>query len=247
MIRLVVCNWVKDEGLRLQGLIDRYAKTEGIQNVEPLVTDSCIKLQSILTHLRPNFIDIAICRIDKDSPGFNCARKTGLIESLKERTPSTKFILISTNPEDAICAYDTGSLFIQLPMQGKDFSQVIGETLKEVARSKKRPFSAKASKGIVAMNLNDITFVETNKKGPIIHLPNMRTVTTKGTLQALYDQLNGIDERFIRAGGSFIVNLDNVRTVGDGSVVFSDGEAIILPIRARKPIRDAYATYLRGA
>lgn len=247
MIRLVVCNWVKEEGLRLQGLVDRYAKSEGILNVDPLVTDSCIKLQSILTHLRPNFVDIAICRIDKDSPGFNCARKTGLIESLKERTPSTRFILISTDPEDAVCAYDTGSLFIQLPMQSKDFIRVIGETLKDVAREKRRPFSAKAPKSIVAMDLNDITFVETNKKGPIIHLPNTRTITTRGTLQALYDQLNGIDERFIRAGGSFIVNLDNVRSVGDSSVVFGDGETIILPIRARKPIRDAYTAYLKGA
>ena len=244
MIRIVICNRIKDEGLRLQALIDRYSASENIQNVDSLVTDSCAKLQSLLERIRPNMFDMVICRIDRDSPDFDREQKSMMISNLLEKTPQTRFVLMSSDPNDAICAYNTGALFLSLPLDKEGFHRTIGSALKDVARAKKRPFCTKSPAGVIAMNLNDISFVEISKKGPIIHLPNKKTVTTRGTLQALHNQLNGIDERFVRAGGSFIVNLDNMRTIGDSTVVFGDGETIILPTRARKMIRDTYTGYL---
>ena len=247
MIRVAICNRVKEEGLRLQALVDRYTKSEHIQNVDSLVTDSYAKLLSLLNKLKPNMIDIVICRIDRDTPDTDRDQKTAIIQSLTERSPKTRFILMSSDPDDAICAYDTGALYLGLPIDKEGFYRTIGRTLREVARAKKRPFCIKSSSGVTAMNLNDISFVEISKKGPIIHLPYKETVSTRGTLQTLHGQLNNIDERFIRAGGSFIVNLDNMRTIGDSTVVFGDGETIILPTRARKVIRDVYTNYLTGA
>ena len=247
MIRIVVCNRVKEEGLRMQALIDRYSAMEDIQNIDSLVTDSCAKLMSLFDRLKPNKIDIAICRIDRDSPESDREQKTKLIQRMLDKSPQTHSILLSSNPTDAICAYDTGSLFLALPVDRDGFYRTVGTTLKDVAQAKKRPFCTKSSSGVTSMNLNDISFVEISKKGPIIHLPNKRIVSTRGTLQALHDQLNGLDDRFVRAGGSFIVNLDNMRSIGDGTVVFGDGETIILPTRARKTIRDMYTEYLVSA
>lgn len=247
MIRVAICNRTKDEGLRLQALIDRYTKSAGIENVDSLVTDSCSKLLSLLNRLKPNMIDVVVCRIDRDTPDAGRDQKVALIRNLTERSPETRFILMSSDPDDAICAYDTGALYLGLPVDKQGFYRTIGMTLEEVAKAKKRPFCTKSSSGVTAMNLNDISFVEISKKGPIIHLPHKQTVSTRGTLQALHDQLSSIDGRFVRAGGSFIVNLDNMRSIGDSTVVFGDGETIILPTRARKVIRDVYTEYLTGA
>jgi len=99
----------------------------------------------------------------------------------------------------------------------------------------------------VVLNLNDIMFAETSKPGPVIHLSGGRTVSVRGTLQALYDKLYARKAQFLRAGGSFIVNIDNIRTANDDSVIFSSGEAIILPVRARKPVLEALSTWkVRG-
>ena len=50
--------------------------------------------------------------------------------------------------------------------------------------------------------------------------------------------------RFIKAGSSFIVNLDNVRSAGEGSLIFADGETIVVPIRKRKAVKDALDSFL---
>ena len=73
-----------------------------------------------------------------------------------------------------------------------------------------------------------------------------RTITVRGTLSALYERLVEADpEWFMKVGGSFIVNLDNVRSAGNGSLIFCDGEAVIVPVRMRKPLKDAL-TALNG-
>ena len=246
MIRIAICNKDTEEGLQLRGLIDRYALKADMKHVEPYVTNSCVDLQSLLFRVKPDFFDMAICRVDLMNPPIPREEKVEMMAQLMEWSPHTHFLLISNDPEDAMCSFDVGAKFLQLPVTLDGFMRTIGKTLDEIALDHKRPFAAKSVKGTVTMNLNDITFVETNKKGPIIHLPDTRTVMTRGTLQALYEQLSKMDSRFIRAGGSFIVNLDNVRSIGESTIVFGDGETIILPTRARKPVRDAYTAFLRG-
>lgn len=246
MLRIAICERDKDEGLRWRALIDRYAEASNIQNVESHVVASIDDLDRFVRQVRPNLLSLIVCHTDADSDSERESVGNALRE-ISRITPETRLVLSSPSPDNAICAYSIGAQFLPLPVDRDGFLRTVGGTIRELATDGKRPFPVKVNKGAVNMNLNDITFAETNKKGPIIHLPNSRTVPTKGTLQALYDQLSSLDDRFIRAGGSFIINLDNVRTIGESSVVFGDGETIILPVRARKPVRDAYTAYLKQA
>jgi len=242
MIRIAICEKSKTDALRMRSAIESYATSKGLFNVGVVSVYSSEDLFKLIDRVRPDFIDIILCRLEgSDDSMREKTRKT--LSMLAEQCPKTHFIVASSDTDNAICAFDAGAKFIPVPYGNDEFHNSIGTVLDKVAMTHKRPFSVKSTKGIVNMNLNDITFVETNKKGPIIHLPDSRTVETRGTLQALFERLSAIDDRFVRAGGSFIVNLDNVRTAGESSVIFGDGEAIILPIRARKPMQDAFAAY----
>ena len=232
----------REEGRRIRQAILTFVNEEGIRNIEIRMTSSCNDFLAVMQRVQPGYFDLGIIRII-DPENTIVQRMPQFLEQVSLASPSTKIVLLSNDPQHAQYAFDAGARFMQMPADRQSFVRAIGEPLRQLVLDRKTSFAVKSGKTVVNMDVNDITFIETNKKGPIIHLPDNRTVTARGTLQALYERLSGSDERFVRAGGSFIINLDNVRTTGEGSVIFADGDAIILPVRARKPIREALRTY----
>ena len=243
MIRIVICDSNRAEGLRLRDAIDTYASSCGIFNIETGVRNSREEFVESLSHFRADFFHIAICHIDDRCAGMSLDEIGCALKDVRSLTPNTHFIMMSSNPDHAICAYRADADFMLLPLTSAEFVRVVGGALRQAVNEQRVPFAVKLPKGVANMNIKDITFIETSKKGPIVHLPGGETITTKGTLQSLFDNISTISDTFIRASGSFIVNLDNMRVAGKSSVIFGDGEAIILPVRARKPVRDAYVAY----
>lgn len=240
MIRVALCDINREEGVLLRKAINAVTSALGLFNTEVRMTHSCENFLQAMQNVRPGLFDFAIIRVF-DREGKPAAELLpGFLSQVAEVTPQTQVILVSDNPAHAILAYDAGAHYLQLPADQAGFVRAVGQPIKRTAQRERTSFAVKSGKIVVNMNLNDITFVETNKKGPIIHLPGNRTIPVRGTLQALYERLNSLDDCFMRAGGSFIINLDNARSVGESSVIFADGDAIILPVRARKPVREAF-------
>ena len=243
MIRIIICDSNRTEGLRLRDAIDTYASSCGIFNIETGVRNSREEFVESLSRFRADFFHIAICHIDDRCAGMSLDEIGCALKDVRSLSPNTHFIMMSSNPDHAICAYRADADFMLLPLTSAEFVRVVGGALRQAVNDQRVPFAVKLPKGVANMNIKDITFIETSKKGPIVHLPGGETITTKGTLQSLFDKISTISDTFIRASGSFIVNLDNMRVAGKSSVIFGDGEAIILPIRARKLVRDAYVAY----
>ena len=103
----------------------------------------------------------------------------------------------------------------------------------------------RSAAGVCNVRADEIIFAESSKKGSIIHMADGSTPLVRTTLQALFTRLEGTSA-FVKAGSSFIVNLANVRLADNGAVIFSDGESIIIPVRARKPFKDTLETYWRN-
>ena len=243
MIRIVICDSNRAEALRLRDAIDTYASSCGIFNIETVVRNSRDEFVESLGRLRADFFHIAICHIDDRCADMSLDEIGCALKDVRSLSPNTHFIMMSSDPSHAICAYKADSEFIQLPLTSAEFKRVIGSALRQAVNDQRVPFAVKLQKGVANMNIKDITFIETSKKGPIVHLPGGQTIVAKGTLQSLFDKISTMSDTFMRASGSFIVNLDNMRVAGKSSVIFGDGEAIILPVRARKPVRDAYIAY----
>ena len=243
MIRVAVCESDKSFGKRFCAALDATMRKIGVQNAEVSVIGSYSDLGTLMMHLRADYFDFIFCRMEAEGGPEVYERMTSVTRLLKERSPNSHFVLASSKPDVAYCAYKTESRFLGIPFDQMAYEHAIEKPLREIAESKYRRIGLKSVKGTINVNLNDITFAETGKKGLVIHLPIDREIMTRGTLQSLFDKFSKLDERFVRAGGSFVINLDSVRSVGESSVIFGDGATIILPTRARKPIREAFLAY----
>lgn len=240
MKRVLICDTDAVERTRFRAAVERYAQEQKISNVEVVMAVSPESMSERLQGARKGLYYMVACRV-QDEGAYDALRQ------LRQDDSEIRIVLVSTDVGDAIHAFELQAGFFLIPNDFAGFVKAIGEPLAEVVDRHAATFAVKSPQGIKNIYLGDILFAESAKKGPIIHLPGSRTVAARGTLQSLYERLSSVDgERFMKVGGSFIVNLDNVRSAGESSLIFCDGEAVIVPVRMRKPMKEALASYRRG-
>lgn len=247
MVRIVICAGKRSEGLRLRDVIESYAASRGISHVDVLVMRSREEFASVLSLLRPDFFNLAICHMDGRCAEMSLEEISETASGVRAIAPQTRFVFMSSDEQNASCAFKAGGQFLQLPLVQQEFERVVGGSIEETRRAQRKMFAVKSGKTVVNVNLDDVSFVEAGKKGPVIHLPEQTVLVTRTTLQALYERLEQASSSFMKVGGSFIVNLENMRSAGESSAIFGDGETIILPTRLRKPVRDALRAYCMRA
>ena len=190
---------------------------------------------------RPGFYSLLFCNID-----YLEMQDVQLLGQFKLRFPQARLVLMSGAPASAIHAYRVHADGFVLTSEGAgDFVQMVTRQVNELTSRRGATVTLKSKSAIDVLDVDSIMFAETSDSGPLIHLVDGTDVKMRGTLQALFEQM-AHDERFAKVGGSFIVNLDNIRSAGKSSVVFPDGSVIVIPIRTRKPLQDALAAYRTG-
>lgn len=185
----------------------------------------------------------------------------GKIAELRRGHPNLQIVVVSSGNDAALATYGLGITFLPVPTEWEVLEQALWAALVPSGWDQ-RPHLAVTSPGRVDnVAFSDIQFIESSKRGPIIHLPARQTVTTRGTLKGLYESLNQMREQlegqvpdpatqipqgwwpYVMVGSSFIVNLDNVMAFGKGVLVLSDGETIIVPQRKRKALEASLSAY----
>ena len=242
MIRIALYDSNVEESRNLRRVLRDFAGSKGVFGLGFHVGNSYDAFIDIVQRMQPGFFNVAVVRVSPVGDEV-LPKLSNLLDILAHATPQTEVVILSNDANHALDAYEVGARFLRVPFDETGFFNTIGKSLLHAAAVDKRPLPVKSGKSVMVLNLNDVMFAETGKRGPIIHLPQGRLVPVQGTLQALFDKLRARSDQFLRAGGSFIVNLDNIRTASDDSVIFSNGEAIILPVRSRKPVIDAFSTW----
>ena len=239
----------------LRDALRRCAADAHYRSVGVTVFASIDKLAQALECLRPGYFDVAVICVDKPRPALNDAtsRKPILqqIAALHRAHPDIALVLASRDTTATMDAYDLGIYFLLLSGGFEGMRATLAEPLAHLGWSDRACLAVRSASRVDNIAIEDIQFVESSKRGPIIHLPGKRTVVVRGTLKGLYERLaerNDLPETepLIMAGSSFIVNLDNVLASGKGALVFADGETIIIPVRKRKDIEDALEAYQTG-
>jgi len=202
------------------------------------------ELAAAYARLRHDFFDLAFCSLA--GRGFGSKGRPaeiGLLQALHEAHPHLHLALASQSATDAQEAFNLGAAFLLLPGNAGDLARALHAQTQAFQSRRQTLLAVRTASTVDSVPLDDVQFVESTKRGPMIHLSERRTIVARGTLRALFDQLpiseSGSVPRFVMAGSSFIVNLDNVRAAGKGALVFADGEAIIVPVRKRKDLETA--------
>ena len=270
MIRIAI---VDDSPVRRGSLRDavmRCAEQISLKNTAVVAFATVAELAASCAVLRAGYYDLALCSADGDkSLGQRPASAKSATEEiceLRDSYPELPLILTSRYADAAMTAYDLGLSIIMLPGTIDDMLKILHASLPHSNTRRVARLAIKTASGVDAVALDNIQFVESSKRGPIVHLPGGGHSLARGTLRSLYTQLErvriNITERpsslylspegdqsaphlqpFVMAGNSFIVNLDNVRASGKGALVFADGETIIIPTRKRKEVEAALEAY----
>lgn len=238
MKRIFICDSDAAVQARLRAAIERYAQEQQIANTFIAKTPSPKAMLERVTRAREGVFSMVICRIQQEG-AFDA------VKVLRLSNPSVSIVLVSDRKEDAVRAFEVRANLLLISDDYAAFERAVGEPLSDIAASQTATFALKTSRELRNIPLDDILFAESAKKGPIVHLPNGETIAARGTLQALFNRLVEADsERFVKAGSSFIVNLNNVLSFGKGALIFADGEAIIVPVRVRTPLKESLISYL---
>lgn len=241
MIRLAICDPRAKARSILREAFHSLADEAGVVPYATRRYATLAAATDAFSERRPGYCALLLCNVDYLQPD-----DAVFFEHFKERFPRTRLLVASANPDMAMRAYQVHADGFMSTAQGiGEFRRIMKEHLDQIAAQRSATITLKTRDGIDVLDANRILFAETSDNGPIIHLAEEQDVQTRGTLQSLFDQMSH-DKRFIKAGGSFIVNLDNVRSAGKSSVVFPDGSLVIIPIRARKPFQEALDSYRAG-
>ena len=222
----------------LRAAIERFAHERQIANVIATKTHSPQAMLSELRRMRKGLFSMVVCSMrDEGAPDA--------LRHLRRLYPDLRIVLVSDQKADALTAFDINASMLLIPDSKPEFEKAIGEPLRDIADKQSAAIVLKTSFELSNVPLDDVLFAENAKRGPIVHLPGEKTVSTRGSLQALYERLARADtERFVKVGGSFVVNLDNVRSFSKGTLIFCNGETIIVPVRMRASLKETLSSYL---
>lgn len=258
MIRVVVCSPNARERTGVRAIVNHVAEQAQIANVHTALSVAPEDLVAMVQGRRSGYIDLVVCRVADSLPetlaaalamrgdGRNGDDADGTRAMGEIPFVAPYVILLTSDKSAASEAFGFEGVGVYADTEpATNLARMVLDRLKEIARAKRKLRCLKSIEGLDNVQLSEFLFAETGKKGPVIHLPNGGACECKGTMRSLFEALSE-DSRFMRVGSSFIVNLDNVRSLGEGSVIFSDGETIIAPVRARQPLREALASYHAG-
>lgn len=238
MIRVLVSDQHSGDRSKLRTAVDALMTSRGITNYAVSFVAKLEELVALAKRTREGFYDIVVCRLSEDA-----AQDLAALRDIRSSDDSINIVVIADSPDYAVDAFGLHADGYCLYKEGREgFERAMKVPIRKAAARHADTIGIRSDVGIGNLTIDEIQFVEASKKGPLVHLATGRTVLARGTLQSLYELLSH-DERFVKVGGSFVVNLDNIRSLGESSVVFPDSDPIIVPVRARKPLRDALTAY----
>lgn len=243
MIRVLVSDPGSSRRSKLRHVVDVLVADLGARNYSVSCVGAPEDLATAFSRVRTGFYDVVVCRIDDE-----CAQRTfEALETVREQDRDVSIIIVAELPDFARDALDVGAEGYSLIKDGSaELANALEKPIGKAMARRNSTIGLKTDRGVGNIVVDDILFAESSKKGAIIHLPADSTMLVRGTLQSLFETLSTTDA-FIKAGNSFILNLDNIRSVGEKSVIFANGESVIVPVRSRNPVKDAFRAYCTRA
>ncbi len=233
MIRVLTYDAHVSGRSRLRLAVDAALMSFGASNHGITPVSSSADLIETFQRMRRGYFELIVCWIGPDADEMFDA-----LSAIRRDDESVHIVLIAPDGSFAARALELGVEGFCLEKDGPEgLKRAMERPVAQVLGRRGDVMGLRFDIGVGNVVLDEVVFAESTKKGSVIHLANGGTRLVRSTLQALFDKLAGRGP-FEKAGSSFIVNLDNIRSTGDGAVIFSNGESIVVPVRVRKPLAD---------
>lgn len=152
-------------------------------------------------------------------------------------------IIFATNSRDhAIEGYGVRALqYLLKPVDARAVSEVLDQAMEILAAQAPKTIQIRTRQDIHTIPLSEIVFVESDARILTLHRRSNSGIT-------FYDRLDNFekqcrDVRFLRCHKSFLVNLEYVHSIANGSIHLETGEVIAVSINISRT-KEIFASFM---
>ena len=208
---------------------------------EPFTINTFLSPVELLESAAKTVYDLILC--DVYMPGL---LGTDAMQELRDKGSNAHIIFLPSSTDHAVDAFALhADNYLVKPFTYEQFSSAVTESVKTITRERKEFIVVKAARGTCRLDFSEIVYIETDGHYQLFHMRDGSDISTHSSSQALYDRLS-FDERFYKAGSSFILNWDMVRSINNGDAILVDESIVTIPVRLRKAAADAFFAYSMG-
>ena len=233
MIRIAICDDEKRMLDEVSGYIRGYAEKNCDAEIEIFRFDTAGAVLCALEDGRSFDIFVLDVYIG-DELG------TALARDIRKLGIEAPIIFATTSVEHAPESYETGTLrYLIKPIIPAKFYEAMDVALASAERIGQRLIKLKTENGVEGINARNIMFSEAHAHYQYVTLDGGKQLRVRMTVTELYNILaqNG---GFLRVGGSYIINLRNVKNVSTTEVHMYSGIAIPIPRGKHSDIKKAF-------
>lgn len=179
------------------------------------------------------FLDIEMKQVD----GLEVAKK------IRELGLEMTVVFATAFVEYAVQGYEVQAMdYLLKPIEGDKIARVLQRHLDKLPLTKET-ITLDTTEGILKTAMDDIVYVEVNKRECDIHLVH-QIVTVNQTLRELSEKLNN---DFVQTHRSYLVNVKHINRLLKADAELSSGDSIPVSRRLAKDIQSKFVEYNKRA
>ena len=232
-IKVLICDDDRTEAEKLHQMLVLY----GEKAMLPFDVICCSAQKEIQTTVQNSrqfdilFLDIFMNTLN----GIDLAKR------VRDNNPQVKIVFFSTSRTHALDAFDVNaSQYLVKPVSYSKFSQTMDQLMKQELGE--QFISASTGTQIIKIFLQDFVYSETQRHYQAIHFSNGTVERFRLNGASLFEKL-GNQNRFVRVGASYIVNLDYVLRIMPDTIELMGNHSIPIPRRALAELKQKYFDY----
>lgn len=238
-MKIVVCDDSIEDLAELERLLTKYKESNPNRRLEVEQFKNAVKLYQKIQE--NNLADIYILDIVM-------LEKTGIDIGTQIRRISKESVIIYITSSDdfALEAYGVRAIrYLLKPVSEEHFFEALDYALSLTKAETDRIYPVKTKDGLMAVSYSKIEYIENYSRVLNIWLTNGETIKSIFIRKSFNEEIKEIleDKRFIQVHKSFLINMDYVKKITQGSVLMESGKTIPISKTRTAEVRKEYLLF----
>lgn len=238
-MKIVVCDDSIEDLAELERLLTKYKESNPNRRLEVEQFKNAVKLYQKIQE--NNLADIYILDIVM-------LEKTGIDIGTQIRRISKESVIIYITSSDdfALEAYGVRAIrYLLKPVSEEHFFEALDYVLSLTKAETDRIYPVKTKDGLMAVSYSKIEYIENYSRVLNIWLTNGETIKSIFIRKSFNEEIKEIveDKRFIQVHKSFLINMDYVKKITQGSVLMESGKTIPISKTRTAEVRKEYLLF----
>lgn len=169
---------------------------------------------------------------------------------IKEINKNAIIFFVTTSSEYAVAAFKVKAFnYILKPIDHDDFMQLLGEAYDETKTRASQIFSFHSNNSkVMSIEMDSVNFIESSNRRMVIHLITFEEIASPTLRNKFLESIPFDYEKnyFIVCHSSFVVNLNQIKSIEKGSFKMKNGEEVPISKQYYKEVKTKYIEYLAG-